>query len=256
MDKGKSLLEQRSPPTVFAEIGLDRSRNTQSKSRHSFAPTKASRKTLVITVVKAHDLEDLQLLAAQDPYVSAQLLKTDAEAHTHYVWGGGTAPNWESTAVDGSNVMVSRAAPSLSFRTVLVVTIVLMPFLRRYPLQRLSYAKRTVAKADSPLSQCRSLERQNAESFPNSLLLEVMNSNIFIDDKLAFAVLNFSKDGKTVWVEHPTNGTPSKTEPATIADGAFTLSLARPVETSVGEGTSSSRRQRSGGRLTVRICFE
>ena len=111
-------------------------------------------------------------------------------------------------------------------------------------------------RTDSPSTQYRSLERQNAESFPNSLLLEVVNSNLFIDDKLAFAVLNFSKDRKTVWVEHPANGTPSKEEPAIIADGAFTLSLARPVEVSVGEGALSSRRQRSGGRLTVRIHFE
>ena len=163
------------------------------------------------------------MITAQDPFVKVNLLKTNATAKTDYVWGGGTEPSWEKSVTDGSNVL-------------------------RLPWTKKLHRAYSFSEG--------SLELQNAESFPNSLLLEVMNSNIFIDDKLAFAVINFSKDRTAAWVEHPANGLPSKRHPALLADGAFMISLARPVEVSVGEGALSSRRQRGAGQLKVRIHFE
>jgi hypothetical protein len=184
---------------------------------------KGEPRQLVLTVIEAHDLNDSQVLARQDPFVRAQLIRTNAVAQTDYVWSGGVAPNWEASAKDGGNVL------------------------------RLSW-KTKMQRAHS--FGFGSLERQNAESFPNALLLEVVNQNFFFDDKLAFCVVNFSEDHKFAWIEHPSNGLPSKKQPARIANGPITLSLARPVEVSVGEGTLSSRRQRGAGKLVVQVHFD
>ena len=119
-------------------------------------------------------------------------------------------------------------------------------------MQRLSWSKK-LPRSNS--ISCSSLERQNAESFPNALLLEVVNQNFCFDDKLAFCVLNFSEDREFVWLEQPA-ADPSKKRPARIADGPITLSLAQPVEVSVGEGALSSRRQRGAGKLVVCLHFE
>jgi hypothetical protein len=74
---------------------------TPPGSRDSAEP-----RELVLSVLQALELDDSQLLASQDPFVKAQLVRTGATARSDYVWGGGTSPDWEKHATDGNNVLV------------------------------------------------------------------------------------------------------------------------------------------------------
>jgi len=66
----------------------------------------AEPRELVLSVLHALELDDSQLLATQDPFVKAELVRTGATARSDYVWGGGTSPDWEKHATDGNNVLV------------------------------------------------------------------------------------------------------------------------------------------------------
>ena len=176
------------------------------------AAAKLKHSALVVTVIEAQNLTNTQFITAQDPYVRATWVRNHVTAQTEYVWGGGTSPVWEKRG-SCSNVL------------------------------RLDIKKRRVAGDGTE-----SLERQNAESFPNALLLEVLNSNWMFDDKISFAILNFSDDRQTCWLERPTGGAPSKKSAVRLDAGRITLDLSLPV----GQGTVSP----TGGKLVVTAHFE
>ena len=191
---------------------------------------------LVVTVKAARALNDTQIVLSQDPFVRATWVGSNASAQTEYVQSGGTDPTWESGAATagGNGGNGGYEDP----RNVLVLD-----------------TKRKARDFDLGTA---SLQRQSADSVPNSLLLEVLNSNFFFDDLVAFAVLVFSDDHRTVWVHQPSGGSPAKATPACVGDGApVTVDLAMPLE--VGGGSSadlSTRRERSGGKLVINLRFE
>ena len=200
-------------------------------SRNVAAVAGATR--LVVTVKAARALNDTQIVLSQDPFVRATWVGSNASAQTEYVQSGGTDPTWESgAATAGGNGGYEDPRNVLALDT-----------------------KRKARDFDLGTA---SLQRQSADSVPNSLLLEVLNSNFFFDDLVAFAVLVFSDDHRTVWVHQPSGGSPAKATPACVGDGApVTVDLAMPLE--VGGGSSadlSTRRERSGGKLVINLRFE
>ena len=142
----------------------------------------------------------------------ATWVKNHETAQTEYVWGGGTSPKFEKRG-SCSNVL------------------------------RLDLKKRR------PQAQAvESLERQSAESFPNAVMLEVLNSNWMFDDKIGYCILNFSDDRETCWVERPTGGLPSKRAPVRLDAGRLTVDMSLPV----GQGEQTP----TGSKLTVTAHFE
>jgi hypothetical protein len=141
-------------------------------------------------------------------------VKNQMTAQTDYVWGGGTSPCWEKRG-SCSNVL-------------------------RLDVRKKRDASFNIGEA--------SLEVQNAESFPNALLIEILNSNWVFDDKISFAILNFSEDRETCWVERPTGGLPTKKNPAKLKDGRVALDLSLPV----GQGDLGA----TGAKIIVTAHFE
>eukprot|EP00937_MAST-01D_sp_MAST-1D-sp2_P002406 g2406.t1 len=140
------------------------------------APTR-----ITLAVQRAAGLPDRQLCFNQDPFVRATSARTQRSATTDYVWGGGADPCWQSDGVQRQIVLDLR--------------------------------RKSVLEADlSGLTA----EHQKLRSFPRAVLLEVVNSNLLFDDRVACAILNFSEDYSTVWVEHPSGGSPTKAEPVRV----------------------------------------
>jgi len=194
---------------------------------------------LVVTVKAARALNDTQIVLSQDPFVRATWAGSNASAQTEYVQSGGTDPVWESGgATAGGDGGAGGGGGYEDPRNVLALD-----------------TKRKARDFDLGTA---SLQRQSADAVPNSLLLEVLNSNFFFDDLVAFAVLVFSDDHRTVWVHQPSGGSPAKATPACVGDGApVTVDLAMPLE--VGGSSSAdlnARRERSGGKLVINLRFE
>ena len=192
-----------------------------------------------ITVLSADGLADPQILMRQDPYVRATYMKTMSQAQTEYVWGGGASPVWDETH-ENCLVLDLRCKHALTLSS----------------------------------DEAAPVEYAKCKTFPNSVLLEVFNSNVVFDDRVGCVILNFSDQRDLAWVEHPRGGKPGKHKPANVSDEPFMVDLTEPTEVAIaraglqltditpgarGGGKSPTRatspRSRPAGTLTIAVKF-